>query len=187
MQKNIFIKNNFLCDYELIFFHVKLFFCRFFVRKTNIGEFGTQKTCKKIIFTKWNFIFHKNYFLQKNIFIKINFVWKNFFRSCICRRFIFCKSYLKNASFLSFSPLVLTSEKMQKLKKSARSQNRHILRKWPILSKKWDFSDLAQSPKMLKTPKMAKNSQKWGFEFQEGMGQSVRLRPGCVDSLICEA
>jgi len=90
-------------------------------------------------------------------------VWKNFFRSCICRRFIFCKSYLKNASFLSFSPLVLTSEKMQKLKKSARSQNRHILRKWPILSKKWGFFRFGPIAENAKNPKNGKKQPKMGF------------------------
>jgi len=157
---------------------VKLFFADFLCERQTSESLAHKKLAIKLFSQNEILFFRKIIFCKKIIFIKINFVWKNFFRSCICRRFIFCKSYLKNASFLSFFLVVLTSEKMQKLKKSARSQNRHILRKWPILSKKWDFSDLAQSPKMLKTPKMAKNSQKWGFKFQEGMGQSVRLRPG---------
>jgi len=169
-------------------FFTKIIFCRFFVRKTNIGEFGTQKTCNKIIFTKWNFIFHKNYFLQKNIFIKINFVWKNFFRSCILQKIYFLKSYLKKCKFFEFFTLSSCLLKLTKTQKIGQKPKSLIFcENGQFWAKNEDFSDLAQSPKMPKTPILVKNGQKWGFKFQEGMGQSGRLRPGCVDSLICEA
>ena len=163
---------------------MEIIFCNIFCAEDKHRRVWHTKNLQQNYFHRWKFILHKNYFLQKNIFYKNNFRVKKFLLSCILQKIYFLKFHLKNASFLSFSLVVLTSEKTQKLKKSARSQNRHILRKWPILSKKWDFSDLAQSPKMLKTPKNGKNDQKWGFWISGRDGPKRQAAARAVGSLI---
>ena len=160
-------------------FSREIIFCRFFVRKTNIGEFVTQKTCNKIIFTKWNFIFQKNYFLQKNYFYKNKFRVKKFFPLLHLQKIYFLKSYLKNASFLSFSPHRPAFWKPQKLKKSARSQNPSYFAKMANFEQKMRIFQIWPNRRKCQKPQFWSKMDKNGvLNFRKGWAKAAGCGQG---------
>ena len=142
---------------------MKLFFADFLCERQTSESLSHKKLATKL-FSQNEILFFIKIIFAKKYFYKNKFRVKKFFPLLHFAENLFSEIIpQKMQVFWVFHSIVLPSEIDKNSKNRPEAKIPHILRKWPILSKKWGFFRFGPIAENAKNPKNGKKQPKMGF------------------------